>query len=56
MPTEEELTAIENFFKQRGAPVLHEVSPLADQAIVAMLVDRGLPTAGNDHGAVSAVE
>jgi GNAT superfamily N-acetyltransferase len=41
MPTEEELTAIENFFKQRGAPVLHEVSPLADQAIVGMLVDRG---------------
>jgi len=41
MPTEQELTEIENFFKQRGAPVLHEVSPLADKAIVAMLVERG---------------
>src|ERR1700686_420467 len=41
MPTEEELTAIESSFKQRGARVFHEVSPLADKAILAMLGERG---------------
>ena len=33
--------AIEEFFKERGAPVFHEVSPLADAKLVAMLNARG---------------
>jgi GNAT superfamily N-acetyltransferase len=40
MPIAEDLKEIENFFKERGAPVLHEVSPLADKAIVGMLGER----------------
>ena len=41
MPTSAELTVIEDFFKERGARVFHEVSPLADKAILAMLGERG---------------
>src|ERR1700676_928678 len=41
MPTVAELTAIEDFFKQRGARVFHEVSPLADKAILELLGERG---------------
>jgi hypothetical protein len=41
MPTVAELTVIEDFFKERGARVFHEVSPLADKAILAMLGERG---------------
>lgn len=36
-----ELTALEAFFTERGAPVMHEVSPLADPALPALLVGRG---------------
>jgi GNAT superfamily N-acetyltransferase len=41
MPTAAELTAIEDFFKERGARVFHEVSPLADKAILGVLGERG---------------
>jgi GNAT superfamily N-acetyltransferase len=41
MPTSAELTTLEDFFKERGARIFHEVSPLADKAIVGMLVERG---------------
>ena len=37
------LTAIEHFFQQRGAPVFHEVSPLADASIVALFARAWLP-------------
>lgn len=36
-----EMERIENFFKERGAPVFHEVSPLADPALRALLNQRG---------------
>lgn len=36
-----ELEKIENFFKERNAPVFHEVSPLAGLALVALLNERG---------------
>lgn len=39
--TAEHLDVIESFFKQREAPVFHEVSPMADQAILGLLGDRG---------------
>ena len=35
------LTRIEAFFRDRGAPVFHEVSPLADVALVPLLNERG---------------
>jgi GNAT superfamily N-acetyltransferase len=41
MPTTADMDRIEKFFKGRGAPVFHEVSPLADKELVAMLIDRG---------------
>ena len=41
MPTEEELNEIEKFFKARGATIFHEVSPLADKALLPMLNERG---------------
>lgn len=41
LPTDAELSAIEKFFKARGAPVFHEVSPLADKALMPMLSERG---------------
>jgi GNAT superfamily N-acetyltransferase len=41
MPTAAGLTEIEDFFKERGARVFHEVSPLADKALLAMLGERG---------------
>ncbi len=37
----ETLAAIEAFFRERGAPVCHEVSPLADPALLTLLPDRG---------------
>jgi len=40
-PSEAELTAIEEFFAKRGAEVLHEVSPLAGPAVLALLPSRG---------------
>lgn len=39
--TPAELEKIENFFKERGAPVFHEVSPLAGLELVALLNERG---------------
>ncbi|HEX8210103.1 MAG TPA: GNAT family N-acetyltransferase [Longimicrobium sp.] len=38
---DEDLARIEAFFEGRGAPVFHEVSPLADSALVARLSARG---------------
>lgn len=38
-PTEMEM--IEGFFQERGAPVFHEVSPLADLTLLALLNERG---------------
>jgi GNAT superfamily N-acetyltransferase len=32
---------IENFFRSRGAPVFHEVSPLADASVLSLLNERG---------------
>ncbi len=36
-----ELDEIEDFFKQRNAPVFHEVSPLADASLLELLNGRG---------------
>src|SRR3982074_3675141 len=41
MPTADDLTVIEHFFKEGGARVFHEVSPLADKALLALLGERG---------------
>jgi hypothetical protein len=40
-PTVRDMERIEAFFRERGAPVHHEVSPLAGQALAAMLSERG---------------
>jgi len=39
--TAEHLDQIEAFFRGLGAPVFHEVSPVADQSILTLLGDRG---------------
>ena len=36
-----DLERIENFFQERGAPVFHEVSPMADPELFGLLNDRG---------------
>jgi hypothetical protein len=36
-----EMEELESFFGERGAPVFHEVSPLADAALPALLNERG---------------
>ncbi len=41
MPTATDMDKLEAFFKDRGAPVFHEVSPLADKALLPMLHERG---------------
>jgi hypothetical protein len=41
MPTESDMDTLERFFTSRGAPVLHEVSPLADKAVLGLLNGRG---------------
>lgn len=41
MPTDEDFDRLERFFTDRGAPVVHEVSPLAPQEILATLTGRG---------------
>jgi len=41
MPAAAEMDRLEAFFKERGAPVFHEVSPLADKALLPMLSERG---------------
>ena len=39
--TDADLDAIEAFYTERGAPVFHEVSPLADAGLPALLARRG---------------
>ena len=39
--TAHDFETIERFFTDRGAPILHEVSPLADPSVVALLTERG---------------
>ena len=40
-PTSADLDELEAFFRERGAPIFHEVSPLADAAVVPLLSERG---------------
>lgn len=40
-PSAADLEELERFFLVRGAPVFHEVSPLADLSLVALLNERG---------------
>jgi len=40
-PTNAQLDELEAFFRDRGAEVFHEVSPLADPAVLSVLADRG---------------
>ena len=40
-PTAADFDALEAFFRDRGAPVFHEVSPLADPATLTLLNERG---------------
>lgn len=39
--TDVDMDALESFFRERGAPVMHEVSPMADAGLLALLVARG---------------
>ncbi len=39
--TDTELEKLEDFFKQRNAPVFHEVSPMADASLLELLNKRG---------------
>jgi len=39
--THADLERLENFFQERGAPIFHEVSPLADPSLPALLNERG---------------
>ena len=41
LPSGADLDRIETFFTSRGAPVFHEVSPLADKALLELLNQRG---------------
>jgi len=41
VPTVAEMDRIELFFRERNAPVVHEVSPLADKALLEVLNARG---------------
>jgi GNAT superfamily N-acetyltransferase len=41
LPTASDMEKLETFFKERAAPVLHEVCPLADKALIPMLNQRG---------------
>jgi GNAT superfamily N-acetyltransferase len=40
-PTSAQLETIETFFRDRGAEVFHEVSPLADPAVLGVMAERG---------------
>lgn len=40
-PTAEDMARLEAFFQERGAPVQHEVSPLAGREVLELLNDRG---------------
>lgn len=39
--TDADIEQLENFFIERGAPVFHEVSPMADGSLMPLLNDRG---------------
>ena len=39
--TSDEMDVLEEFFRERGAEVFHEVSPLADASLLALLNERG---------------
>lgn len=39
--TMEHLDELEDFFRERGAPVFHEVSPMADMSMLSLLGERG---------------
>jgi len=39
--TNVEMDALESFFRERGAPVFHEVSPLASEKLLPLLGERG---------------
>ena len=41
LPEAADMDRIEAFFERLGAPVLHEVSPMADPALLGILSDRG---------------
>lgn len=41
MPTSGDMDRLEAFFRDRGAPAIHEVSPLAGIAVLGLLHDRG---------------
>jgi len=41
LPSTAHMEQIEGFFHARGAPVMHEVSPLADIELITLLNDRG---------------
>ena len=41
MPSAADMERIESFFRDRGAPVFHEESPLADPALLDLLNSRG---------------
>jgi hypothetical protein len=41
VPSDDDFDAIEDFFRSHGAPVFHEVSPLADPSLLALLSARG---------------
>lgn len=40
-PADADMDALEAFFEERGAPVMHEVSPLGDRSLALMLNQRG---------------
>ncbi|MBK8058731.1 MAG: hypothetical protein IPK33_12990 [Gemmatimonadetes bacterium] len=48
-PSADDLQALEDFFRARGAEVFHEVSPLADPALLPLLV-AWLPSHRAHHG------
>jgi GNAT superfamily N-acetyltransferase len=41
MPTSEDMTRLEAFFRERQSSVMHEVCPLTDAALLPMLIERG---------------
>jgi len=41
MPQAADMDRLEAFFQDRGSPVFHEVSPLADKGLLALLGERG---------------
>ncbi|HUJ19864.1 MAG TPA: GNAT family N-acetyltransferase, partial [Bryobacteraceae bacterium] len=41
MPDAADMDRIEAFFKERGAPMFHEVSPIADKALLPVFNERG---------------